>query len=110
MFVKIHHQILDARLWEESSHNVMAILEAGRQPKGLKALMYLPSVDGRQADCLWEADTMQNLKSFVEGQTANAAKNDYFQVNVDAAVGLPGHEQPQAQKESPVEEAMHMAM
>jgi len=97
-------------MWADASGKVMAIMEQGQLPKGLKALMYLPTVDGRQADCLWETDRLDHLKKFIERETSQAAKNEYFQVNVDAAVGLPGQVAPGTHAESPVEEAMHMAM
>jgi len=86
----------------------MSTMEQGRLPKGLKGLMYLPSTDGRQADCLWEADKLDDLKSFLDGETGKAAKNEYIPVNEQAAVGLPGHEHPRRPEEMQLEEAMHL--
>jgi hypothetical protein len=110
MFVTVHHQIRDPKLWEESTKRVMADMEDGRLPSGLKGLMYLPSADGRQAVCLWEANKLEDVKTYLELTTGKAAKNEYSQVNQRAAVGLPAQEEAGPVKEEPVEEAMHLAV
>jgi hypothetical protein len=91
MFVAIHHNITDPKKWEETTSQIGPMVEQGKLPKGLKALSYLPSTDGRRADCLWEADSLDNLKRFLEPLTSKAAKNEYFQINAEQAFGLPGH-------------------
>jgi hypothetical protein len=55
--------------------------------------MYLPSEDGRKADCLWEAQSVDALRNFLERETGTAARNDYFQINGKTAFGLPGQEE-----------------
>ena len=52
MFVAIHHNITDPKTWEESTSQIGPMVEQGRLPKGLKAVSYLPSTDGRRADCV----------------------------------------------------------
>jgi len=110
MLVSVHHQIRDPKHWAEATQHIMSDMQQGRLPEGLKGLMYLPSSDGRQADCLWEADKLDHLKSFIDGQTGRAAKNDYFQVNEQGAVGVPCHEEVQTTEGTRTEEAMHLAM
>jgi hypothetical protein len=66
----------------------MSRIEQQRLPAGLKPLQFLPSTDGRQANCVWEAASLDQVKHFVERQTSGA-RNDYFQVKSDAAIGLP---------------------
>jgi hypothetical protein len=106
MFVEVHHEIRDAQAWAETTGHILADMQAGRLPEGLKGLMYLPSADGRQADCLWEAVTLENLKSFIDRKVGNAARNEYFQVDDHAAVGLPRHAGPRTAVETRVEEDM----
>ena len=89
MFVVIHHQITDPKKWDELTGQIGTAIEQGLLPKGLKALFYLPSTDGRRADCLWEADSVENLKRFLDPQTGTAARNEYMQINVEHALGLP---------------------
>ncbi len=93
MFVAIHHSITDPKKWEETTSQIGPMVEQGRLPKGLKPLYYLPSMDGRRADCVWEADSLDNLKRFLEPLTSKAAKNEYFQINTEHAFGLPEHAQ-----------------
>lgn len=109
MFVTVHHQIRDPKQWSECTQHITATIEQGRLPKGLKGLMYLPSTEGHQAFCLWEADTLENLKSYLDRETGAAAKNEYFRVDERAAVGLPRAERPLTDSERRVEEAMLMA-
>ena len=70
----------------------MAMTEKGRLPEGLNGLMYLPAVDGRKADCVWEASSVDALRKFLDRETGTAAKNEYIPIKADAAFGLPGNE------------------
>ena len=96
MFVAIHHNITDPKTWEETTSQIGPMVEQGRLPKGLKAVFYLPSTDGRKADGAWETDSVDNLKRFLEPLTSKAARNEYFQINTEHAFGLPTHEREQA--------------
>jgi hypothetical protein len=89
MFVTIHHSITDPKKWEEAGNKIFPMVEQGRLPKGLKALSYLPSTDGRKADCLWEADSLDNLKKFLDPLTNTAARNEYIQISAEHSFGLP---------------------
>ena len=89
MFIAIHHNIRDPKAWEETTSQIGPMIEQGRLPKGVKPLFYLPATDGRRADCLWEADSMDNLKRFLDPLTSSAARNEYFEINAEQAFGLP---------------------
>ena len=92
MYVAIHHTITDSQKWDETARNIMAKIEQGQLPQGLKALIYLPSVDGHKADCVWEANSVDALRSFIDRETSTAARNEYSAINAEAAIGLPGQE------------------
>jgi hypothetical protein len=92
MHVVIRHYISDSASWERSGKHIMSMIEQHRLPAGLKALQYLPSVDGRNAECLWETSSLDALRKFVDRETAGA-RNEYFEVNTQAAVGLPKAEE-----------------
>lgn len=89
MVVLIRHTITDYRKWGEIESNIGTMLEQGQLPKGIKPLFYLPSTDGRVADCAWEADSLEGLKRFLEPRSGVAARNEYYQISVDHAFGLP---------------------
>ena len=93
MLVSVHHTITDRQKWEQITKSMMTLLEQGRLPQGLKGLMYLPAADGAKADCVWEAQSLETLRSFLDREIGTAARNDYFQINTEAAFGLPGQEE-----------------
>jgi hypothetical protein len=92
MHVVIHHQISDPMKWERSEKNIMAMIEQHRLPAGLKPLEYLPGVDGRKADCVWETESLGTLQKFTERET-NGARSEYFEVKEESAIGLPKAEE-----------------
>jgi hypothetical protein len=96
MHAVIHHYISDPAKWGQSVKNIMSMIEQRRLPKGLKALEYLPGVNGRRADCVWEADSLGSLKQFIERETTGSARNEYFEVKAEDAIGLPKGEEPVA--------------
>jgi hypothetical protein len=92
MHVVIQHQISDPVKWNQGVKNIMSMIEQHRLPGDLKPLQYLPATDGRTAVCLWETGSMKALKEFTERETAGA-RNQYFEVNAQSAIGLPRPEE-----------------
>jgi hypothetical protein len=92
MHFVIHHYINDPVKWERGVKNIMYLIEQRRLPSGIKPLQYLPSADGRNAVCLWEAESLKALKEFSERETGGA-RNEYFEVKDEAAIGLPKGEE-----------------
>ena len=93
MHAVIRHYISDPVKWDRSVKNIMSMIEQNRLPSGFKPLEYLPSVDGRNADCVWEAESLGALQMFMERETAGAARNEYFEVKDETAIGLPKSEE-----------------
>jgi hypothetical protein len=92
MHAVIRHYISDAAQWDRTVKNIMSKVEQHRLPSGIVPLQYLPSADGRNADCLWEADSLGALQKFMDGETTGA-RNEYFAVKDEAAIGLPKSEE-----------------
>jgi hypothetical protein len=92
MHVVIQHQINDRVKWDQGVKNIMSMIEQHRLPSGIKPLQYLPSVDGRNAVCLWEAGSLKGLREFTERETSGA-RNEYFEVKEEAAIGIPKAEE-----------------
>jgi hypothetical protein len=90
MHVGVQHTITNPQQWEQTTEKLKSAVEQNRIPQGLKGLMYLPSADGRRAVCLWEAQSVETLRNFLDREIGTAARNDYFQINSEAAFGLPG--------------------
>jgi hypothetical protein len=89
MFVLIRHTITDSRKWGEIEHQIGTMVEQGQLPKGIKPLFYLPATDGRVADCAWETESLDGLKRFLEPLSGTAGRNEYYQISVEHAFGLP---------------------
>jgi hypothetical protein len=89
MYVSVHHVIKDSQKWDQITSNMTTAVEQGKVPNGLKGLMYLPGIDGRKADCLWEANSVEALRSFLDREIGSAATNEYFQIDATQAFGLP---------------------
>ena len=92
MHIVINHQVNDPMKWDRSVKNIMSMIEQHRLPAGFKPLQYLPSADGRHAICLWEAESLSALQKFTEREMSGA-RNEYFQVKEEAAIGLPKAEE-----------------
>jgi hypothetical protein len=93
MYVSVHHVVKDSQKWDQITRNMTTAIEQGRLPQGLKALMYLPGTDGRKADCLWDAQSVEALRSFLDREIGSAATNEYLQIDANAAFGLPVQEE-----------------
>ena len=89
MYVSVHHVIRDTQKWDQITSAMTTAVEQGKVPHGLKGLMYLPGTDGRKADCLWETNSVEALRSFLDREIGSAATNEYFQIDAAAAFGLP---------------------
>jgi hypothetical protein len=89
MYVSVHHDIRDSQKWDQITSKMTTAVEQGKVPQGLKGLMYLPGIDGRKAFCLWEANSVEALRSFLDREIGSAATNQYFQIDATAAFGLP---------------------
>jgi hypothetical protein len=92
MHAVIRHYISDPVKWDRSMKNIMSMVEQHRLPSGFKPLEYLPSVDGHNADCVWEADSLGALQKFIDRETSGA-RNECFEVKSKAAICLPKSEE-----------------
>jgi hypothetical protein len=92
MHAVIRHYISDPAKWEGSVKNIMSMIEQNRLPRGVKPLEFLPSMDGRNADCVWETESLGALQKFIDRETSGA-RNEYFEVKSEAAIGLPKSEE-----------------
>ncbi len=89
MIVGVYHSISDSRKFWEIAGQIEGVIKEGRLPKGVKALTFAPSTDGRRAFCMGEADSLSSLRSFLEPYTGSVARNEYFEVDTHKAEGLP---------------------
>ncbi len=84
MYVLVHHAIRDpARFWaaaQEATPNL---------PEGLALHQSIAATDGRRATCVWEAESVDRLRAFLEPLTGDSSVNDYSQAVNREGVALP---------------------
>jgi hypothetical protein len=59
-------------------------------PEGTALHSVIPNDDGLRAVCVWESDSVDTIRGIVEGAVGNVSTNEYFSVNEQNAIGLPG--------------------
>jgi hypothetical protein len=58
-------------------------------PQGTALHTVAPNQDGTRAICIWEADSIDAIRDFVETNVGDVSTNEYFEVNAGNAMGLP---------------------
>lgn len=88
MQVGIYHTINDAKKWKQTTQSVMDKIKDGTLPRGLKPVLLIPDTKQKTTFCLWEAASVDSVKTFIDRESGNAARNEYFEVDTKNAVGL----------------------
>jgi hypothetical protein len=84
MYVIAKHRINDAERFFSLSQ-----VAAEEAPPGLYGRQFCPSSDRTEAVCLWEADSVDRVRDYLDSLVGEASENAYFQVGTDDAVGIP---------------------
>ncbi len=81
MYVAIHHGITDpASFWEKAAQFEL--------PAGMKLVYSLPNTEGTKGNCLWEAESIDAVRDFIEANLGDFSNNQYFEVDPNKSVGL----------------------
>lgn len=84
MHVMVQHRVNDPEFFFA---DIPAV--AGNAPAGVKAVQFCPSRDRTAAVCLWEADSIEAVKGYLNPLTGDTSDNTYFEVSAEHALGLP---------------------
>ncbi len=85
MYVTVSHAISDAdRFWAAAER------ELPNLAPNLKLHLCTPITDGKTAFCLWEVDSVEALRNWMEPLLGEVSRNDYHVVDAEKAIGLPG--------------------
>jgi hypothetical protein len=82
MYVTAIHDISDPEKFWGSA-------ETTEIPEGITLHSSFPNADGSRAVCLWEADSVEAVRDFVDGGVGDASQNEFYGVNAQNAQGLP---------------------
>jgi hypothetical protein len=89
MYILVQHTISDpATTWPRAQAALPSL------PAHLKLHHSIPTPDGRTAVCVWEADSIDKLKTYLDPMLGPSAKNTYVEVVNKEGVALPTALQP----------------
>ena len=85
MFIGVKHQINDPKaFWGKAEEKLPKL------PDGFKVIAHVASKDGKSAFCLWECESVDKLKGFMEPIWGGAlARNEYFEADTANCSGVP---------------------
>jgi hypothetical protein len=86
VYVGVHHRIKDA---DAAFSRGQALLQGDDAPPGVQLREFYPSQDRTAATCLWEGDSLESVREYVDSTLSDAAENTYFEVDAEQSVGLP---------------------
>jgi hypothetical protein len=83
MLIGIKHSIDDpGTFWASAQANVPLA------PAGLSPKMIAPGNGGSTAICIWEAQSLEQCRDFIEPLVREVSVNEYFVIDTASAVGL----------------------
>jgi hypothetical protein len=85
MHIVVEHRIIDLDKFSEMD----AAEVAGGGGPGFTLRQFLPPQDGSIATCLWEADSIDSLREWLDPATAGVTDNTYIAIDDENAIGLP---------------------
>lgn len=83
MFIVIDHEIHDATTFQQRAEKAFPL------PSGLQVHFFLPANDFSRAVCLYEAPSVDAVRTYVDGLLGDSCTNRYVPVAEDHAMGLP---------------------
>jgi hypothetical protein len=84
MFIAVKHTISNpGEFWSRAQAALPNL------PEGIKIHQVMPNATGDDAVCLWEANSHEQLRDYLESNTGDVAHNHYIVVNDATAMGLP---------------------
>ena len=85
MYVLVQHYVSDPRRFWSDVRSALPAL-----PPNISLHHCFPTPDGTHAVCVWEAESIRDLRAFLEALVGHASRNLYFQVENETGIGLPG--------------------
>ncbi|HEX5831067.1 MAG TPA: hypothetical protein VFY16_08810 [Gemmatimonadaceae bacterium] len=85
MYVVVQHQVTDpAKFWPADAAQFSTTL-----PPHLKLHQTLASIDGSQAVCVWEGESVNAVRDWLDPTTAGASVNAYFAAVNKDGIAIP---------------------
>lgn len=86
MIIVVNHKINNpADFWASAQAAIPELPVNGVK----RIIQVLPNHDNTECTCLWEADSIESLNSYLREKVKDWSKEEYYEVNASAAMGMP---------------------
>lgn len=84
MYVLVIHNVTDRQNFFETAQQAIPQI-----PDNLKLHLTVPARDGAKAVCVWEAESVTDVRDFLEPALGDYARNDYYEAENHEGIALP---------------------
>lgn len=85
MYIVVNHDISNATdFWASAQKNLPNLPEAGVK----RIVSVFPNQTMDRCTCIWEADSIESLDSYLRDKVGNWSKDSYYELNESAAMGF----------------------
>jgi hypothetical protein len=86
MIIVVNHKINNpAEFWASAQKSLPQLPESGVK----KVMQVMPNADMTMATCVWEADSIDALDTYLRSKVQDWSTETYFELNTAAAMGMP---------------------
>ena len=82
MYVVVIHDIKDPEIAFARGER---LINNEGAPAGARGLQFYPATDGSAVTCLFEADSVESIQSYVDTTLGDSSHNSCYEVNAEAA-------------------------
>ena len=82
MYVVVYHQFKDPQAAFARGEK---LIKNEGAPTGVRGLQFYPSREGTAASCLWEADSVEDVRHYVDSTLGDSSDNTCWEVNAEFA-------------------------
>jgi hypothetical protein len=86
MIIVVNHKINNPTDFWASAQKSLPELPAGGVQK---IIQVMPNADMTTATCVWEADSIEALDSYLRSKVQDWSTETYYELNTAAAMGMP---------------------
>ena len=86
MIIVVNHKVNNpAAFWAAAQKSLPELPANGVQ----RVLQVMPNNDMTQATCVWEADSIDTLNTYLRSKVSDWSEESYYELNAAAAMGVP---------------------
>ena len=86
MIIVVNHKINNPTdFWASAQKSLPELPASGVQ----RVLQVMPNADMSQATCVWEADSIDSLDTYLRSKVSDWSEETYYELNAAAAMGVP---------------------